>query len=256
MTILDDIIKAKQIEVDVIKAQRAADNRKRTVPLVSFLDAVNTQPMHVIAEFKRHSPSKGMINKDVEPAEQARIYQASGASMISVLTDYPYFKGTMADLVAVKEAVSLPVLNKDFIIDPVQIDRAYQHGADVILLIVGALTKEQFTNLYHYATAKGLEVLVEVHDETEVKTALAVDAPLIGINNRNLKTFETSLKQTEALAPLINTEKHVLVSESGIKTKADVVQVKAAGARAVLVGETLMKTSPEAMIKAFTEDLS
>jgi len=255
MTILDDIIKTKQGEVDVIKAQNPEGSSERTVPLTSFLARIDTQPMHVIAEFKRHSPSKGMINDGIEPAEQARIYQASGASMISVLTDYPYFKGTMADLVAVKQAVSLPVLNKDFIIDAVQIDRAYNHGADVILLIVRALTKQQFTELYHYAIAKGLEVLVEVHNEAELKTALAVDAPLIGINNRNLETFETSLKQTEALAPLIDLNRHVLVSESGIKTQRDVRRVKAAGARVVLVGETLMNASPAAMIKAFTEDL-
>lgn len=172
--------------------------------------------------------------------------------MLSVLTDQTFFKGSMQDLLEVSKTVSLPVLNKDFIIDPVQIDQAYAYGADLILLIVAALTDDKLKELHYYAESLGMEVLVEVHNEDELKRTQALSPKLIGVNNRNLKTFDVNLETTERLAQLIDTEKVVLVSESGMLTSEDVRRVEKAGARAVLVGETLMKSDNVAdTIKSF-----
>lgn len=148
----------------------------------------------------------------------------------------------MDDLRAVREAVDVPILCKDFIIDPVQIDHAKAAGANIILLIVAALSKEQFTELYNYATSLDLEVLCEVHNEEELKSALEVDPEIIGINNRNLKTFEVDLGTTEKLASLLTKQNAILISESGMKTKEDVIRAADAGANVVLVGETLMRS--------------
>lgn len=174
--------------------------------------------------------------------------------MISVLTDREYFKGSMDDLVAVKQVVNIPVLNKEFIIDPIQLDLAYQSGADVVLLIVSALTDQELRDLYHYATGLGLEVLVEVHDKEELMAALALGCPLIGINNRNLKTFTTSINQTLDLMKAVDLNGVNIISESGMKEVADVLTVKRAGASGVLVGETLMTHDPKQMIGAFLHE--
>lgn len=253
MSILTEIIETKKQEVTKLK-QTFDKNKKRTAPRVSFLDQFHTTPFQVIAEFKRASPSKGIINDTLDPVTQAKTYEQYGAGMISVLTDQSYFKGSMADLIAVKQAVNIPVLNKEFIIDPVQLDLADQSGADVVLLIVSALTNEQLTALYHYATELGLEVLVEVHDKEELEAALALGCPLIGINNRNLQTFTTSINQTLDLITDVDLDNVKIISESGMKEASDVLTVKRAGAAGVLVGETLMTKDPKQMIGAFLNE--
>ena len=191
---------------------------------------------------KRASPSKGDIATHIEPVEQATQYEKAGAACISVLTETKYFKGCYADLNAVANAVNIPVLCKDFIIDEVQIDYAKAAGASVILLIVAALTDEVLTRLHGYAHAHELEVLVEVHDLEELDRALAIDARIIGVNNRNLKTFEVDLKQTETIARAFNRDDIAFISESGIWNEQDATLVASYGAKAVLVGESLMRS--------------
>src|SRR5690625_1447537 len=206
MTILDKIIAEKRKEVAALKEgnvfEEVAPRRKVDVP--SFYETVRqSEQMNIIAEIKRASPSKGMINADVDPIKQAETYAENGVSAISVLTDTPFFKGTMDDLRAVRNIVDVPVLCKDFIIDPIQIDRAHAAGANMILLIAAALDKDEMKFLYDYAQSKQLEVLCEVHNEAEMETVLTLGADLIGVNNRNLKTFEVDLTTTERLARLI-----------------------------------------------------
>ncbi len=243
-TILKTILKEKQKEVLRLKGSFPKEALKRTIPMHSFYHSCKeAKDMQVIAEFKRSSPSKGEINHSIEPGKQARIYAEAGASMISVLTDEPFFKGEMADLAAVREAVDLPILNKDFIIDPVQIDRAYVYGADVILLIVAALSDEELKSLNEHAENLGLEVLVEVHNEEELQRAQVIHPKLLGVNNRNLKTFDVSIETTERFAEKVDTAEQVLISESGMTSVDDVKRVWDAGVRAILVGETLMKAA-------------
>src|SRR5699024_4835837 len=199
--------------------------------------------MQIIAEIKRSSPSKGTIAMEVDPVEQAKQYEKAGAAAISVLTDRPFFNGSMKDLQAVREAVDIPILCKDFIIDTLQIDHAKAAGANIILLIIAALDEGQFKLLYDYALKLDLEVLVEVHNEEEMKRALAVNPAIIGINNRNLKTFKVDVETTETLARMVKNTNTLLISESGMKTRSDVERVANTGADAILVGETLMRTT-------------
>lgn len=257
-TILTKILNEKQKEVSELKNSFKKDTCERTDPVRSFYNKCKeASDIQVIAEFKRSSPSKGEINHGIQPEKQAKLYEEAGASMISVLTDEPFFKGTMGDLAAVREAVDLPILNKDFIIDPIQIDRAYVYGADVILLIVVALSDEQLNSLNNHAVSLGLEVLVEVHNEEELERAQVIHPKLIGVNNRNLNTFDVSVETTERLAKKINTDNQVLVSESGMKTAQDVKRAFDAGARAILVGETLMKSKdPQALNQSFKKGAS
>jgi indole-3-glycerol phosphate synthase len=200
------------------------------------------EKLGVIAEIKRASPSKGDIRTEVDPPVQAKEYESAGAAAISVLTDTQFFKGKIEDLARVREEVSIPVLCKDFILDPIQIDRAKDAGATIILLIVAALERPLLRSLFQYAESQGLEVLVEVHDEDEMKAALDLGATIIGINNRNLKTFEVSLNVTERLSGMIHNEEVVLISESGIRHEEDCIRAAKAGAHGVLVGETLMRS--------------
>lgn len=239
-TILDNIIDKKKEEVAMLKTSGLSYTTDRKP--VSFYDRVAaSKTMSLIAEVKRASPSKGDINLGVNPVEQASIYADNGADAVSVLTDTPFFKGTMDDLKAVKSSIDIPVLNKDFIIDPIQIDRAYASGGDMILLIAAALDDEAMKRLYHHAKEKNLDVLVEVHDEAEMERALKLEAQLIGINNRNLKTFDIDLAVSERLLRSYGKERAFFVSESGIQSAADAIRMKEAGARVLLVGETLMK---------------
>lgn len=247
-TILDKIIKEKVNEVERFKKMDSLPERKNS--LFSFKEQLSNDTMNIISEIKRASPSKGMINEGVDPVKQAKAYEALGAKAISVLTDEPFFKGSMNDLRAVSAAVSIPVLCKDFMIDRVQIDVAKANGASMILLIVAALDDETLHDLFAYATEQGLEVLVEVHNEEEMKRALKLNAPIIGINNRDLKTFHVDLQTTGKIADLVS-EDTVLVSESGIQVKADVDEVARLGAHAILVGETFMRTDD--LEKAFTD---
>lgn len=243
MTILDKIITEKKKEVASLRNQTfdSTPKYKEVKTLTEVIQAKDT--MGIIAEIKRASPSKGMINEDVNPVKQALMYEKHGASAISVLTDTPFFKGTMDDLRAVREAVNIPILCKDFIIDSVQIDRAQAAGANIILLIAAALNDEQLQSLYKYAQEKQLEVLCEVHNEEEMERVLALDATLIGINNRDLKTFKVDLQTTNKLAKMITDTNKIIISESGIKTTADVEAVASAGAEVILIGETLMRAS-------------
>jgi len=194
----------------------------------------------LIAEVKKASPSAGLIRPEFDPAGLAQIYAEAGATCLSVLTDEPFFQGSPAHLKAAREAVTLPVLRKDFILDPWQVYESRLMGADCILLIMAALTDTLARELEDLARALDMDVLVEVHNRRELDRALGLQTQLIGINNRNLKTLRTDLKTTAELAPLVPSDRF-LISESGIRTHADVVWLCEAGARCFLVGESLLK---------------
>lgn len=195
----------------------------------------------VIAEVKKASPSKGIIKEDFHPIEIAKSYELGGADAISVLTDHTYFKGKREYLTEIKKATSIPIFRKDFILEKIQVDESKRIGADAILLIGEALTPSKLFELYEMAYLLGMECIVEVHSLETLQAILELFTPqIIGINNRNLKTFETNLDQTSKIAKFIPKES-ILVSESGITSFKDICNVKASGADAVLVGETLMK---------------
>lgn len=240
-TILQQILDEKANAVAALKKEDIKPSLRETYSLINAIK--KNAPIGIIAEIKRHSPSKGALHETVNPVEQAKQYEAAGAAAISILTDTPFFKGSFKDIEDVRQCVNIPILCKDFIIDTVQIEKAKSVGADAILLIVAALTKEQLFHLFQAATENGLEVLVEVHDEKELQTAIDIGAELIGVNNRNLKTFEVSLEHTITIANSPLVQNIVLISESGMRDHEDVKIVRKAGAQGILVGETLMKAS-------------
>jgi indole-3-glycerol phosphate synthase len=251
--ILDTIVEQKQREVAALP--------RRTVTVASLKKALTKRGDHrgfnyalrhprrgavaLIAEVKKASPSAGVIRADFDPVAIAKQYEAAGASCLSVLTDEQFFQGSLDCLKKIRAAVKLPLLRKDFIIDPRQILEAVEWGADAILLIVAILSDSRLKRFHELATEAGLAALVEIHDEEELERALAIDARLIGVNNRNLKTFTVDLATTETLAAKIfaarGADDVVLVAESGINTRADVERLARAGASAILVGESLMR---------------
>jgi indole-3-glycerol phosphate synthase len=205
-------------------------------------DTMATGRAAVIAEIKKASPSRGVLREVFDPAEIARSYEAGGAACLSVLTDHDFFLGHEDFLIAARSACALPVLRKDFTIDPYQVYEARVLGADAILLIVAALGDPLLHELYALATELDLDVLVEVHDADELERALQLPAPLIGINNRNLRTFDVSLDTTLSLRDRVPDDR-VLVTESGILTRADVETMRAADVHAFLVGEAFMRVA-------------
>lgn len=245
MTIFDEILQVKRLEVKRMLMEKlvvSCETLSKRPSLFEMLQKSNR--LEVISEMKRASPSKGVIANEADPVTQAKAYVRAGAACISVLTDTSFFKGSFDDLAAVSEAVRIPLLCKDFIIHEVQIDRAKEVGASVILLIVAALDEATLQRLHSYATGMGLEVLVEVHDAKELKRALVVDARLIGVNNRDLRTFEVDLARTEEVARHFPFhEERIFISESGIMNAMDAQRAAAAGASAVLVGESLMRSA-------------
>ena len=251
--VLAEIVGTKQAEVDALASRRAelAAAVRDAPPLRDFAAALRADHVRVIAEIKRRSPSKGELAPDLDPVATARAYAAGGAACLSVLTDGPYFGGSRDDLVAARDATSIPVLRKDFTVDPLQIDEARAMGADAVLLIVAALDDAQLRDLYAHARGRGLAVLVEVHDVAELERALAIDPHIVGVNARDLSTFSEDLSTGEQMITAIPPST-IAVAESAIRSVDDARRMAAAGFDAVLVGEALVRADdPAALVQAF-----
>lgn len=244
MNILERILADKRREIAARKSveplaaieRRAADSPRPP----DFVAALASKPVGLIAEVKRRSPSAGTIREPFDPESIASAYEQGGAQAISVLMDSAYFGGGESDFMAVRSAVNLPLLYKEFVVDDWQVYHARAIGASAVLLIAAALAEPELKRLHDLAIGVGLTPLVEVHDRAEMDIAAGIGARCIGINNRDLRTFRTTLETTELLAPRAPRD-CLLVSESGIHASADVARVRAAGARAVLVGESLLR---------------
>jgi len=251
--ILDEIITTtkkllpeRKSQMPVAEVKRAA--AKQTQPR-DFETALKGRSIRLIAEVKRASPSKGPLAPNLDAAALASTYENAGAAAISVLTETDYFKGSLADLEAVRATVDLPILRKDFIVDPYQVYEARAGGADAVLLIAAVLSRDEMRNLLGIVHSLGMKALVEVHNRGELEKALVLDPQVIGINNRNLADFSVSLETTIELRSFVPKDK-VLVSESGIHTREDVEKLENVGVNAILVGEVLVKsTDPAAKIK-------
>lgn len=241
-SVLQKIVAHKVNEVAARKAARPIVSLDEAPPVRDFTAALRGDTVRLIAEVKQASPSKGVIRGDFRPVEIAKTYADHGAACISVLTDEEFFRGHDRYLSEIRKSVDVPLLRKEFIIDPWQVAESRALGADAILLIVAILTPEQIRDFQTRAHDLGMAALVETHTEEELRVALELGAPLIGINNRNLHTFETTLETTERLAALAGARgDRLLVSESGIYSRDDVARVARCGARAILVGEALMR---------------
>jgi len=248
--VLQKILEAKRIEVDEARgrislgelektAARQPEVRDFTGALRRKIDAGRAG---VIAEIKRASPSKGLLREQFDPPAHARSYEAAGAACLSVLTDRQFFQGAAEHLVQARNACALPALRKDFMVDPYQIVEARAWGADCVLLIAAALELAPMREMEALARRLGMAVLVEVHNGEELESALKLDTPLVGVNNRNLRSFETKLEVTLDLLPRIPTGR-VVVTESGIQTAADVARMRSSGVNAFLVGEAFMRAA-------------
>ncbi len=249
MGVLDEIVAHKRGEVTAARARRPLSELSascRGLPaardFAAALRPAAGQRVRIIAEVKRASPSKGVMAGALDPAAQAGRYAAAGAAAVSVLTDLKYFGGSLDDLIAVRAAVDAPVLRKEFIVDEYQLWEARAAGADAVLLIVAALSASALRDLFHASKGVGLATLVEAHTAAELDQALSLGAPVVGVNNRNLQTLQTSLDTSIELLPRIPPGT-VAVSESGLHHRADVERVVAAGAQAVLVGEALVRAA-------------
>ncbi|WP_124098998.1 indole-3-glycerol phosphate synthase TrpC [Ruminococcus sp. Marseille-P6503] len=245
--ILDDITAKRQLQLEREKSVISDGQMKRLaeksdMPVISFSQALKGGRLSVICEVKKASPSKGIIKADFDPAEIAREYESAGADAISCLTEEFYFKGSSEYLREIRRCVGIPILRKDFVFDEYQIYEAKYIGANAVLLIAAVLSPAQLDRLYKLARSLGLECLIEVHNTQELEKISALDFEILGINNRNLKTFEVDLNTTARLKEYIPEDK-IIVSESGIKTNADMKAVRSLGADAALIGETLMRSS-------------
>lgn len=248
--VLDEIVAHKRTEIAEAKLRAPFESLQAQLPnappvrdfVAALQGAAEKFGVGMIAEVKKASPSAGLIRADFDPIAIAKTYAASGAACISCLTDERYFQGRLEYLTAIRQAVSLPVLRKDFIVDRYQVLEARVAGADAILLIAECLDNCQLRDLYFYASELGVECLIELYEPENLDRILALEPPLVGVNNRNLKTMITDLDHTIRLASQI-VPHALLVAESGIKTRSDVERLQAGGCRAILVGESLMRSA-------------
>ena len=244
--ILDQIVAAKRQEVASLKESTPLAKLQEAInnlpPTRAFRQAISHRPCAIIAEVKKSSPSKGRIREQFDPVQIASLYQEHGAQAVSVLTDEQFFEGKGDSLAAIKKAIALPLLRKDFIIDPYQIYETRILGADALLLIAAILEQGQLREYIRLAGHLGLAPLVEIHTKQELAKALAAGAEIIGINNRDLKTFSTDLKRTLELAPMIPKGK-IVVAESGISSRKDIELLMGAGVQCFLIGEALMRAN-------------
>ncbi len=253
-TVLDRILQRKVEELAEARAQTSDREMMRRAERSGhatrdMMAALQSDRVSLIAEVKRASPSKGELTRDFAPVMIAATYACNGAAAISILTDQDFFRGNLEYLTAARQAVAVPVLRKDFVIDPYQVYEGRAAGADAILLIVAALSDPQLADLYALTNELGMKALVEAHNEEEMARALRLGAQLIGINNRDLKTFNVDLGTTARLASMVDDDV-VLVAESGIFSAADAREMGRLGARAILVGEALMKApDPVSLIR-------
>ena len=257
--ILNEIVANKRLEVTDHKRQVSYKELEKLVetymlPIYSMKSALLDSPSGIIAEFKRRSPSKGWMNQYADAERIATGYAAGGAAVLSVLTDEPYFGGTLHDLSAATRNVKIPVMRKEFIVDEYQILQARLHGASAILLIAAALTKEESIRFTRFAQQLGLDVLLELHDENEVEY-VASENDIVGINNRNLGTFVTDIEKSYQMIDQLPREA-ILVSESGISDPKTVRELREAGYRGFLIGENFMKTDePGISLQQFIEEV-
>ena len=250
MTILDEIVRWKRGEIardkDTMSQAAIQTEMAAAPPTRDFAAALGVPGISLIAEVKRASPSKGLLCPDLDPVAMGCAYESHGAAAVSVLTDERYFQGSLDDLRTVRQSIDLPVLRKDFVLDPYQVYQARAAGADAVLLIVAALDDGTLQALLHLVEDLGMVALVEVHNAAELERALSTDVShgrrIIGVNNRDLRTFEVDLGTTEKLRSMVPPES-LLVSESGIYSRADVERLAAIGADAILVGEALVRAT-------------
>jgi indole-3-glycerol phosphate synthase len=243
VSVLDSIIEGVREDLAARRGSMGALHERidAQAPALDAHSFLSRDEMNVIAEVKRSSPSKGNLAPISDPAALAEKYQEAGAAVVSVLTEQRRFGGSLADLDAVRSRIEIPVLRKDFMVDEYQFLEARAHGADIVLLIVAALSKSQLKDFYDLATELGMASLVEVHTRSELESAMEISPRIVGVNSRNLKTLEVSASVFEELIPTIPSSV-IRVAESGISTRADVAQAQKAGATAILVGESLVKS--------------